>query len=89
MSELRNAGCLVRTPGAEQLVSVLISAGADVELLGSERLAVRGMPMEEIGEKAYAAGIVLHELSAQTGTLEDLFLNWTSEGAGEAGVVHL
>jgi hypothetical protein len=32
----------------------------------------------EIGDRACAAGIALHELSPQAGSLEELFLGWTS-----------
>jgi len=34
--------------------------------------------MAEIGDRACAARIALHELSPQGGSLEELFLGWTS-----------
>ena len=36
------------------------------------------MPIDEIGERAFTTGIALHELSPQAGSLEELFLNWTT-----------
>ena len=89
IDDLRQSGSLVRSPSAEQLVPVLESAGATVQLRDQQTLVVRGMPIDEIGERAFGAGILLHELSDQVGTLEDLFLDWTREEAGEAEVIHL
>jgi ABC-2 type transport system ATP-binding protein len=58
-----------------------------------ETLIVSGIPIEEIGERAFAAGIVLHELSTHAGSLEDLFLAWTSgedeTDDAQAEVTHL
>jgi hypothetical protein len=36
------------------------------------------MATEQIGERAFHAGIALHELSPHTGSLEELFLDWTT-----------
>jgi ABC-2 type transport system ATP-binding protein len=40
-------------------------------------LVVRGLPIAEIGDRACAAGIALHELTPESGSLEDLFMGWT------------
>jgi hypothetical protein len=37
------------------------------------------MPIDEIGERAFTAGIALHELPPQAGSLEELFLTWTAD----------
>jgi ABC-2 type transport system ATP-binding protein len=42
---------------------------------------VRGIDISEIGDRACAAGIALHELTPQAGSLEELFLGWTSNSA--------
>ncbi len=41
------------------------------------------MPIDEIGERAFAAGLALHELSPHAGSLEELFLNWTTDPSTE------
>ena len=41
------------------------------------------MPIDEIGERAFTAGIALHELSPRAGSLEELFLNWTTDPSND------
>jgi hypothetical protein len=36
------------------------------------------MELDQIGEAAFHAGIPIHQLSPEAGSLEELFLNWTS-----------
>ena len=50
---------------------------------GDGRLAVSAEP-ERVGELAAAHGVVLHELTAQRATLEEVFLELTGE-PGERG----
>ncbi len=78
MSELEHAETLVRTPAPERLALVLEAAGGAVRRKDSA-LFVRGLSMTEIGDEAYGAGVAVHELSAQTGSLEDLFMGWTGD----------
>jgi len=78
LSELRQAGTSVRTLSPEPLAGILEAAGGAVQVRADGTLVVRGLPIAEIGDRACAAGISLHELSAQSGSLEDLFLGWTS-----------
>lgn len=80
IAELQQAATTVRTPEPERLANALEAAGATIRPHPGE-LEVRGLPIEEIGDRALAAGIALHELSARAGSLEDLFLNWTDDGA--------
>jgi hypothetical protein len=47
------------------------------------------MAIDEIGERAFANGIVLHELSPHAGSLEELFLNWTTAGDETEEVIEL
>lgn len=77
---LQQAVTLVRTDAPGPLEVVLASAGGSIEREGSDTLVVRGLAIDEIGERAFAAGVVLHELSPHTGSLEELFLNWTGDG---------
>ena len=67
----------VRSPQAAALLERLRAAGIDAEADG-ERLAVHAPP-ERVGDLAAEAGIPLHELVADTGSLEEAFLELTAE----------
>ena len=70
----------VRSPQAAALLERLRAAGIDAEADG-ERLAVHAPP-ERVGDLAAEAGIPLHELVADTGSLEEAFLELTAEPEG-------
>ncbi len=70
----------VRSPRAEELRSLLEAEGVAVERAGDSVLAVNAPP-ERVGDLAAANGIALHELVAESGTLEEAFLELT---AGES-----
>ncbi len=74
---------IVRSPDAARLGSLLADAGVEVQAQGDGRLAVSAEP-ERVGEIAAAHGVVLHELTAQRATLEEVFLELTGE-PGERG----
>ncbi len=78
LAELQKAASFVRTSDPDRLGDVLERAGAATDARGPDSLVVRDMPIDEIGERAFAAGVVLHELSPQAGSLEELFLHWTT-----------
>jgi ABC-2 type transport system ATP-binding protein len=78
LAELQQAASLVRTCDPARFAVVLERAGAAIEMHDSHSLIVRDMSIEEIGERAFSAGIALHELSPRAGSLEELFLNWTT-----------
>jgi ABC-2 type transport system ATP-binding protein len=42
-------------------------------------LLVSGSPIEQVGDAAAAAGLALHELSAQAGSLEQAFMQLTGQ----------
>ena len=67
----------VRSPRAAALLERLRAAGIDAEADG-ERLADHAPP-ERVGDLAAEAGIPLHELVADTGSLEEAFLELTAE----------
>ena len=77
LAELQNSAALVRTTDPGLLATQLEQAGALTESQGTDGLVVRGMSLTEIGERAFASGFVLHELSSHAGSLEQLFLSWT------------
>ncbi len=78
LRDLQQAASLVRTGSPDTLRMALESAGGVVEQRDHNVLVVRGLPIDEIGERAHHAGVALHELSPHSGSLEELFLNWTS-----------
>lgn len=77
LSTLRKAGVSVNTPEPQALTRILTDAGASVHAAAEGRLVVRGLPIAEIGDRACAAGIALHELAPDADSLEELFLDWT------------
>ena len=68
----------VRTPETARLLSVLQGAGMSVQPVDGA-LIVSGSPIEQIGDMAGSAGITLHELAGQTGSLEEAFIRLTGE----------
>ncbi|MGD9959382.1 ABC transporter ATP-binding protein [Nocardioides sp.] len=78
LASLQQAGTSVRTPQGERLTELLRHAGATVHTGAEGELVVRGLSTRDIGDRACAAGIALHELTPQAGSLEELFLDWTS-----------
>lgn len=79
MDELRQVANVVRTPDPDGLRLVLTAAGGSVEQGGASTLIVRGLTLDEIGERAHSNHIMLHELAPRVGSLEELFLEWTSD----------
>jgi ABC-2 type transport system ATP-binding protein len=78
VAALQESGTSVRTEATRPLTQLLRAAGATVHTGTEGELVVRGIGITEIGDRACAAGIALHELSPQAGSLEELFLAWTS-----------
>jgi ABC-2 type transport system ATP-binding protein len=79
---VRQASALVvhvRSPHATELGAVL--AGPDVRISSDEPglLVVEGLTPAAIGDAAASRGIVLHELSPQTASLEQAFMNLTQD----------
>jgi len=73
----------VVTPDPEALARVLTAAGARVRPdTAPGRLLVEGTDARSVGEQAFAAGLVLHELTPRAGDLEDVFLALTRDAGG-------
>jgi ABC-2 type transport system ATP-binding protein len=68
----------VRSPRAEELLARLTDAGVEAESTGSGTLTVHAPP-ERVGDLAAEAGIPLHMLVAEAGSLEEAFLELTAE----------
>jgi ABC-2 type transport system ATP-binding protein len=79
----------VLTPTPERLSQLITAEGGHAELAAetgngdhagqAPPLIVTGLPAARIGEMAAAASVVLHELTPQRASLEDAFLELTSD----------
>ena len=69
----------VRTPQPDRLAVALREAGAATTTDNTGAMAVTGLDAAAIGELAAAAGIVLHELTPQRASLEEAFMELTSD----------
>ena len=83
----------VRTPDPGKLTDLIVAEGGQVTPAGpgdgspeaaatsatAATLTVTGLPAPRIGELAASASVVLHELTPLMGTLEDAFLELTSD----------
>ena len=80
----------VRSPQLAELRTALTDAGLVVTDLDGA-LEVTEAPIERIGDIAGNAGLTLHELSAQAGSLEEAFIQLTGDsleyGTSRAGAV--
>jgi ABC-2 type transport system ATP-binding protein len=74
-------GVRVRSPQADELKRALAAAGIEASETGPGALAIKDAPIERIGELAAENGVVLHELSAESASLEEVFLELTGEPA--------
>lgn len=68
----------VQSPSIGSLRQPLEQSGGEVEQVDPNTWHVRGIACHAVGDLAAANHIVLHELSAQTGSLEDAFLKATA-----------
>ncbi len=73
------ATVLVRTPGPDRLSDALAAAGAGVRRTDDGALLVTGVDAARIGEVALAEGVALHELSPIQASLEEVFMDLTSD----------
>src|SRR5262245_50537766 len=73
------ASVRVRSPQATELHEALAREGISVTTDGAGVLLVDGTTSDRVGEIAAASGLVLHELAPQTSSLEQVFLELTSE----------
>ncbi len=68
----------VKSPAIEALSAAATVRGAQSSRIDATTAELRGITTAEVGELAAHNGIVLHELSPQTGSLEDAFLQATA-----------
>jgi ABC-2 type transport system ATP-binding protein len=72
-------GVRVRSPQAEKFRAALSSAGVKSTETEPGTLAIKDTPIERIGELAAQNQIVLHELSPESASLEEVFLELTGD----------
>jgi ABC-2 type transport system ATP-binding protein len=80
------ATVLVRSPEAHRLAGALTSIGASVVSGDNGSLLVTKAASSQIGELAHTSGIALHELSPQQASLEDVFMELTSDSVDFHGI---
>lgn len=79
VADLTRGSARVRTPEPGRLAAVMSTLGARVETVEPDTLVVAGLDLAQIGDLAHSAGIALHELSAEAGSLEDVFFALTTQ----------
>jgi ABC-2 type transport system ATP-binding protein len=72
----------VRSPQTDRLEEALRGEQLDATRDG-QALVVRGADTDRVGEIAFAAGVPVHELLTEGSSLEEIFLELTSEPAAE------
>ncbi len=79
IADLTRSSARVRTPSPDRLGELVTAAGARAERVGPDTLLIAGLELDQIGDEAHAAGIALHELSPDAGSLEDVFISLTTQ----------
>jgi ABC-2 type transport system ATP-binding protein len=69
----------VRSPEPGELNTLLVRAGGQVSTGIDGAMMVSGLTAEAVGDLAGAAGIVVHELTPTTSSLEDVFMELTRD----------
>jgi ABC-2 type transport system ATP-binding protein len=73
------ATVLVRTPGPDRLSDGLRARGGDVTRRDDGALLVTGLDARSVGDAALAAGVAVHELRPVQASLEEVFMDLTSD----------
>ncbi len=70
---------LVRSPQADALVAAITTIGGSAVIQDDGSIVVTRLDASGIGDAACAAGVALHELTPQTASLEEVFMEMTSD----------
>ncbi|MEC3979675.1 ABC transporter ATP-binding protein [Amycolatopsis sp. H20-H5] len=70
---------LVRSPQASRLRDVLVDDGVSIASTERGVLEVTGLTPAQIGDRALAAGIAVHELTSRQASLEEAFMELTKD----------
>jgi ABC-2 type transport system ATP-binding protein len=71
----------VQSPQLDQLAEALQREGITTTKSNDHALLAQGTTRERVGDVAHAAGVALYELVTEGSSLEEVFLDLTSEGA--------
>jgi ABC-2 type transport system ATP-binding protein len=71
----------VRSADPQRLATALRGENLQITTGTDHTLLVKGASSERVGELAFAAGVPVHELMTDGGSLEDIFLQLTTEAA--------
>ena len=71
-------GVRVRAPGVQKLVPLLAARGIGTTVMDGDELLVHGASAELVGQLAAETGLALQELTQESSTLEEAFLQLTS-----------
>jgi ABC-2 type transport system ATP-binding protein len=74
-----SGGVRVRAPSVVRLQTALTGQGIPSTVLDGNELLVEGASSARVGEIAFDAGVLLHELVPESSSLEDVFLELTAE----------
>jgi ABC-2 type transport system ATP-binding protein len=69
----------VRSPQLERLVDLVTGPDVNVDSVEESVVEIRGLTSEQIGTTAAENGIVLYELTSQTASLEEAFMELTHD----------
>ena len=69
----------VRSPQAQRLAVALAAAGVQHQPAGTDLLEVSGLTAAQIGDRALAEGIAVHELTPRQASLEEAFMQLTND----------
>lgn len=78
MSEYAANEVVVRTPDLASAAALFTAPGIDVQAT-PDRLTIRGLEPEHVGDALHAAGLRVHELSVNRSSLEDVFMALTAD----------
>jgi ABC-2 type transport system ATP-binding protein len=73
------AAVRVRTPSPDQLVLALAAKGGTATTETDGTLLVRGMTADQVGDIAFEQGVRLHELTVMRASLEEAYMEVTSD----------
>lgn len=69
----------VRSPQLERLVDLVVGPDVNVDPVEASVAEIRGLSSEQLGTTAAENGIVLYELTSQTASLEEAFMELTRD----------
>jgi ABC-2 type transport system ATP-binding protein len=80
----------VRGSDHQKLLVTVASHGGVITDANDDGVTIGGLSAEQVGQIAFGAGVVLYELTPQRASLEDVFMELTSDAVeyGSSGVRH-